>query len=117
MRFVIGFTMVIALAACGSSDGLSPLATEGKQLLTSQGCAACHGSEGEGGIGPALAGLAGSTVELDDGTTVVADTDYLRTAILDPGAQIVAGYEIRMPENALTDAEVDAVIAWIEESG
>ena len=33
MRFVIGFTMVIALAACGSSDGLSPLAAEGKELL------------------------------------------------------------------------------------
>lgn len=117
MRFVIGFTMAVALAACGSSEDLSPLAAEGKDLLTSQGCAACHGSEGEGGIGPLLAGMAGSTIELDDGSSVVADSAYIRRSITDPGAQLVAGYEIRMPENALEPHEVDAVVAWIEESG
>ncbi len=117
MRIVIAFTMIVALAGCGSSADLSPLAAEGKDLLTSEGCAACHGSEGEGGIGPVLVGLAGRAVELDDGTTVVADTAYLRRAIVDPNAQIVAGYEIRMPENALADAQVDALVAWIEESG
>jgi cytochrome c oxidase subunit II len=116
MRIVIAFTMVLALSACGASDDLSPLAEEGKDLLTSEGCAACHGSEGEGGIGPALAGLPGRAVELDDGSIVIADTAYIRRGIVDPGAQITAGYEIRMPENTLTEAEVDAIVAWIEES-
>ncbi|AIZ44110.1 cytochrome C6 [Deinococcus radiopugnans] len=30
--------------------------TIGKELYTSQGCVGCHGAEGQGGVGPALAG-------------------------------------------------------------
>lgn len=119
MRLVTAFTIAVALAACGGSgaEGLSPLAEEGHALLTSEGCAACHGSDGEGGIGPELAGLAGSEVELADGTTLTADTAYIRTSITDPGAQIVAGYQIQMPESALEPDQVDAIVAWIQESG
>lgn len=119
MRLVTAFTIALTLAACGGSgdEGLSALAEEGQALLTSEGCAACHGSNGEGGIGPVLAGLAGSQVELADGTTLTADNAYIRKSITDPSAQTVAGYEIQMPENALDPGQVDAIVAWIEESG
>lgn len=79
------------------------------------GCVACHGPEGEGTIGPSWQGLYGSVVLLDDGSTVVADEDYLRRAIVDPAAERVAGYNLAMPKVALTDEQVDALITYIQE--
>ena len=37
----------------------------GKELYTSDGCAACHSLSGSAGAGPTFKGLAGSTVTLD----------------------------------------------------
>lgn len=115
------FTLVGALTVaggCGSSDGaeadLTPLERSGLELVKERGCPACHGDDGGGGVGPAWVGLAGSEVELEDGTVVVADTDYLRRSILDPQADRVAGYSARMPPNTLTDEQVDAIVAYIE---
>ena len=67
------------------------------------------------GAGPSWVGLAGSTVELDDGSTPVADEAYLRRSISEPQAQRVAGYTIAMPENGLSEDEVDAIVAYILE--
>jgi mono/diheme cytochrome c family protein len=105
------------LAACGGEDdsGLSPAAAEGRQIARDQGCAACHGADGQGGVGPAWVGLAGSAVELEDGSVVPADTEYLRRSITDPAADLVAGYTTKMPEYTLTDAQVDAIVIYIEE--
>ena len=55
-------------------------------------CNVCHSTNGGRGAGPDLNGLAGSTVKLSNGQSVVADTEYLRQSIVDPDAQIVAGY-------------------------
>ena len=77
----------------------------------------CH-REGGDGIGPDWEGLAGSTVTLDDGSTVVADEAYLTLAITDPDAQIVDGYDIRMPPNDdLSDDDVAAIVAYIQSLG
>lgn len=81
------------------------------------GCAACHGRDGEGGVGPAWVGLAGSERTLDDGRTLVADVDYLRRSITDPGADVVAGYTIRMPVAALSETEVDDLVTYIQVLG
>lgn len=89
-------------------------ATNGEQLLRSSGCAGCHGADFRGGAGPSLVGLAGSPVELADGTTVVADTAYLTRAIANPSADLVADYNLKMPANALTDAEIADIVAFIE---
>jgi cytochrome c oxidase subunit 2 len=112
---------VLSLAAC-AADGndpdavpLSPTAAEGRSISLSNGCAACHGTNGEGGVGPPFVGLAGSTVELDDGTSVVADRAYLIESIKDPGAKQQAGYRLPMPSNRLTDDQIDKIIAWIDE--
>jgi cytochrome c oxidase subunit 2 len=58
-------------------------------------------------------GLAGSDVELSDGTTVVADGEYLFESIRDPAARIVTGFSVQMPRNALTDEEIDEIVAFI----
>ena len=106
------------ISACGADTGgpaLSATGETGREITRDNGCSACHGRSGEGGPGPAYTGLYGSTVELKDGTTVTADADYLFRAIRDPAAESVAGYGFPMPENDLSDAEIESVIAYIRE--
>ena len=86
-------------------------------MARTNGCSACHGSNGEGGVGPALAGLYGSQVTLADGSTVVADDAYLTEAIREPDAARPAAYDVAMPSNDLSDEQVAAVVAYIRELG
>jgi cytochrome c oxidase subunit II len=103
------------LASCGGDD--EPIAdtpeARGAQLAGVHGCTSCHGSEGQGGFGPPWQGLADSQVELADGRVVTADDEYLRRAIVDPGADQRAGYNVPMPEIALESQEVEDLIAYI----
>ena len=89
-------SLIGLLAACGDDggdrpEGLSAEGQRGAELADDKGCSACHRS---GAVGPRWEGLFGSTVELDDGSTVVADEAYLTLAITDPGAQTVAGFDV-----------------------
>jgi cytochrome c oxidase subunit 2 len=114
---VVAVVVAVLGAGCGDSAGDepgTPLEREGRALSAGAGCGSCHGDRGEGRVGPPWVGLAGSEVELADGTTVTADTDYLRRAIAEPDAEIVAGYNLPMPVNSLTEAEIDAVVGYIE---
>lgn len=92
------------------------LAETGKDLFLAKGCTACHSVDGRAGIGPTVFNLFGATVELQDGTTVPADENYLRTSITDPRARIVKGYQPLMPtfKGQLTDEEMNALIAYIK---
>lgn len=67
-------------------------AAKGKALYASLGCSACHSLDGSKGLGPTFKGLAGSKVELDDGSTVTADDAYLLASIKDPDKQVVKGF-------------------------
>jgi mono/diheme cytochrome c family protein len=111
--------VVVAASCGGSSDGsdtaLSPAGASGQDIAKSNGCTACHGSNGQGGVGPSWVGLYGSEVELEDGTTVTADDDYLTRAIADPGAEIVGGSTVVMPDNGLSDDEIADVVAYIRD--
>ncbi|BAN00657.1 hypothetical protein YM304_03430 [Ilumatobacter coccineus YM16-304] len=109
--------IAVGAAACGGDgdSGLSEQAAKGKEIAASNGCASCHGSDGRGGVGPTWIGLAGSEVELDDGTTVTADDAYLLRAILDPAAEEVPGYAVNMPENGLSEEQALDIVAYIKE--
>ena len=113
------FLLALSLAGCAATDDeaitLSPAAIDGRDIARSNGCAACHGANGQGGVGPAFAGLYLSDRELIDGSIVVADRDYLYESITQPGAKLVAGYRGRMPSNNLNDDQVASIMAWIEE--
>jgi len=76
----------------GSGDMLAG----GEKLFEQLGCRSCHQAE-TGARGPTLAGLFNKQVQLADGRTVVADDAYLREAILNPQAAVVAGYQPIMP--------------------
>lgn len=115
-------TLAAAAAACGGDGSASdagptvpvdPAVQRGEEISRSQGCAGCHGPDFGGGAGPSWIGLAGSQVQLADGTTVVADEAYLVRSIADPSAEIVADYALAMPANSLTDAEIADVVAYI----
>ena len=111
---------VVLLAACGGDDGGPPLSADaeaGRSIYRSSGCASCHGSNRQGGVGPALEGIWGTEIELDDGTTVIADAAYIEQSIRDPRSQIVKGYSLPMPTNNLTDDEIDSIIDFVEAIG
>jgi cytochrome c oxidase subunit 2 len=93
-----------------------PLAKQGEELVEQSGCLACHSLDGSAKIGPTLKGLFGRTVTLADGKTVVANEDYLRESLLNPGAKIVKDFPPVMPtfKGVLKDEEITAVIAYIK---
>lgn len=81
-----------------SEPGMAEVNT--KSLLKHFRCLGCHLGGGETSRGPALQGLIGTTVRLNNGQTITADENYLRESILNPSAKIVAGYEPIMPSYA-----------------
>ena len=84
----------LAVAACGGSDGGSSAnsGAPGEQQYRQYACAGCHSLDGRDGTGPSFKGLAGSTVTLEDGKKVTADSAYLEKAIVDPDADVTKGY-------------------------
>lgn len=109
--------VTILLPACGGatdSADLSPAAADGRATMRGKGCGSCHGSDGDGGIGPAFVDLIGSEVALADGSSVTADRAYLVESITEPSAKIVDGYTLPMPTTNLSTDELDAIITYIE---
>jgi cytochrome c oxidase subunit II len=90
-------------------------ATQGRAIAQANGCFACHSEDGSTMIGPSFRGLYGQDVELVDGTTVVADDDYIRRSIREPTAQVTAGFQPVMPPYDLPDVELDALIEYLRE--
>ena len=128
MRRLLALALVgLVLAACGGGDGkssdkenaLSPQAARGKRLVEEKACLSCHTTDGSKGTGPTWKGLDGSQVRLADGTTVTADTDYLRRSILDPDAQTVAEFPpglmaATIRPGTVSEDEAAAIVAYIE---
>ncbi len=107
-----------AVQAPAQEAAEAPSAVEaGRQLAQQMGCTACHSVDGSKLVGPTWKGLFGEEVTLDDGTTVVADEEYLRRSIVDPGAQIVQGFPNVMPKNykdQLTEEQIQSLIEYIK---
>jgi cytochrome c oxidase subunit 2 len=101
----------------GTQDGGS-LAAEGKALFRNLGCSGCHGAAATVHA-PLLDGLFGRPVPLQDGTVVMADAQYIRDSILQPNAQIAAGYPAIMPtfQNLVDEAQVQQLVAYIKSLG
>jgi hypothetical protein len=64
-------------------------------------------------------GLWGEEVELENGQMVVADMDYVRRSILDPHAELVAGYGPVMPtyDGEIDEAQLLTLIEYIRSLG
>ena len=91
------------------------LASNGQQLFPQLGCATCHRFDTQG-RGPNLTGVFGKQVLLEDGRTVVADENYIRESILNPGAKIVSGFKPIMPtfQGQVSEESLMALVAYIK---
>lgn len=93
----------------GTTDE-SPVAA-GARLFNQFQCFVCHGQRG-----PGLVGLYGTQVKLADGSTTLANENYLRESILAPNAKIVAGFQPLMPTYAglLTEEQTMDLVSYIK---
>lgn len=103
------------LQSVGGGENLSPVEL-GKKLYTQKACNTCHSIDGKAGFGPTMKGLYGKNARLTDGSSVLADENYLRESILEPGAKITEGYKPNMPtyQGILKSKDIDAIVAYIK---
>jgi len=102
-----------AARAAAADDEVS--AEMGERLIVQQGCQACHSLDGSPGVGPTFTGLFESEVTFVDGTSAIADEEYLYESIVDPGARITEGYDNVMPPYAhLSESEIQSLVEFIK---
>ena len=91
-------------------------AEQGRKVYERMGCIGCHTTDGTPKVGPSLAHYVGSTLKLDDGTTVVADQARFRARLLHPNHGGQAGYNYVGPsyEAQLKAREIDALIVYVK---
>ena len=103
----------------GSEDDDLPLDELGAKLYTKKACNTCHTLDGSALVGPSYlqtSQMWGQERVFDDGSSSVIDDNYVRSSILEPMTQIVAGYQGVMPtyQGLLSDRELDALIAFLK---
>jgi cytochrome c oxidase subunit 2 len=99
----------------GNTGSTTP-ATAGQQLYQTLGCASCHGANGEGGRGPALAGSFGNLVQLQNGQSARVDEGYIRESITNPQAKLVVGFGPIMPtfQGQVSEDQLVQLVAYIK---
>jgi cytochrome c oxidase subunit 2 len=114
-------------AAAGAKDGPKvamatdrrgavPMADRGREVATKRACLACHTLDGQRTMGPSFGGLYLSTVPLEGGRSVTADEAYLTKSMMEPGADVVLGFQNAMPtyQGLLPPEEVGALVELIK---
>jgi cytochrome c oxidase, subunit II len=99
----------------GSEAGQTPV-EEGRDLFENKlGCASCHAG-GPQQRGAKLEGIYGKEVSLVGGQKVVANDEYLRNSILNPGGQVVEGFAPIMPtfKGQVTEEQLVSLVAYIK---
>jgi cytochrome c oxidase subunit 2 len=91
------------------------VAQQGEQLFRQFGCSGCHFPRSDIHA-PSLVGLYGRVVHLTDGSSVVADRQYIMDSILLPKKRIVIGYAPIMPSFAgqIDEENLMKLLAYIE---
>ncbi len=115
-------TVDLSPRTAGGSASAPVSVEEGRRVAQLFGCTACHGvdSSAVSRLGPSWRGLYGGQRKIANRPApVVADDGYLREAILEPTAKIVAGYEkgeAGMPSYAgvLTDSQIESILLFIK---
>ena len=102
-------------AEIGESRGLA--------LMEEFGCFDCHSMDGTDDVAPPLNDIAGKErlLILPDGTkqTLKADDKYLKTSIMDPGAELVDGFDDEMPpySDELNEEDLEAIVNFLMGKG
>ena len=99
-----------------NEEGMT-LAQKGQKYSNDKGCVACHSTDGSVKVGPSWKGIFGKEHEMDDGSKVVVDENYLRESILNPNAKVVKGFPKGvMPtfQGQLTEDQLNALVEFIK---
>jgi len=104
------------LATGGEAGKGVPPVQWGRTIYETRGCATCHSIDGAPGQGPSFKGVFGHPVALVGGRSMIADENYIRTCILTPDKNRVAGFPPIMPtfQGILNNRDIDGVIAFIK---
>lgn len=91
------------------------LAEMGQRVATDMGCLRCHTVDGTPHIGPSWARLYDSEVQLTSGQTTIADAGYITESMMDPLAEVRAGFAPIMPsyQGVLTAGQSGALVEYI----
>src|SRR5205823_12079068 len=78
----------------------------------------CHSADAKARA-PVLENIYRTEVPLQDGSTVLADDNYLRESILRPDAKVVAGYQPIMPsfEGLVDEEEMQRLLTFLKTLG
>lgn len=93
---------------------------EGLAILRTQGCNACHTSDGSKLVGPSYLGLWGEQVVVEqDGqdVTLTVDREYIKNSIYNPNLQITKGYQkglMQSYEGMVTEDQIDKIIEYLK---
>jgi cytochrome c oxidase subunit 2 len=100
----------------GAAEG--SLASSGEKLFQQLACNTCHRSDAQG-RGPALEGVFGKQVQLQDGQRLIADESYVRESIITPRAKVVAGFQPIMPtfQGQVSEEQLLQLVAYIKSIG
>lgn len=108
-------TSEVIQVAEGSAPG-----SEGLKILLTQGCNACHSSDGTKIIGPSYLNLFGEKqVVIKEGkeVTVTVDEEYIKRAIFDPNLEIVKGYPrdlMQSYKETLSEDDIAKIIEYMK---
>src|SRR5688572_125967 len=99
----------------GNEAGQTPVQIGQDLFQNKLGCASCHAG-GQGQRGAVIEGIFNKEVRLVGGHTVIADDADIRNSILNPGAQIVEGYQPIMPtfKGQVTEEQLVSLVAYIK---
>jgi len=95
-------------------------ATQGLQVLRTNGCLACHSLDGSERIGPSYQGIFGKEVTVTtDGEerTVEVDSAYVARSIYHPDADIVEGFnegQMQSYEGMISEEEINQIVAYLK---
>jgi cytochrome c oxidase subunit 2 len=93
--------------------------SEGKKLMATKGCIACHSTDGSKSVGPTLLGVYGKNVTVitdDNERQVLFDEDYFKRSLFEPEADLTKGFEALMPSSKgqLTEKEVAELLNFVK---
>jgi cytochrome c oxidase subunit 2 len=98
------------------SGHMTKMADEGRDAASRYGCFACHTIDGQRHIGPSWQGVYMSEVQLEGGSTVRADEEYLTRSMMDPQVEVRKGYPAVMPtfQGVLSQPDAAAIVEFIK---
>jgi cytochrome c oxidase subunit 2 len=93
---------------------------KGLEIMRANACMGCHSLDGAKLVGPSFKGIFGSerTVVVDGKTTtVVADEEYMKRAIIDPNKEVVEGFQPNLMQSykkIIPEEDINHIVDYLK---